>query len=452
MVIALEVTCLIYSTIYVHDFLLDFLKVQVPEMFIFFVHPMLYILGFTAGVVVVKYPIRYIKYYLKVAQIIFITTLILDYKPYKGSRYLFSLGQAYNTMISSIATDFSVRQVIKVFSALRDSIMKADIFQRFLNPKSSLIKIVTSMTSTGVKNTMSQVDEIILSYTWFTYSLYERNMARQGKKITVKNGLKNRALFFLEGITFTVRVLPHLLVNSLVFEFGFVVLANTVVFLSMTTFIYFTSFTWLKLFFMIVLFKTFVNLFYYVFIDSFRLIIYINVFYKTLEEMEPFNMDEALSGLLGKVPVLKKLVKKSGKKVEPSGQEGESIMDINAKEVARTHLAGVAAAFNLDPEVLVPPKTQEEEDFETTPPPVNQETPVESQSQPVPEPPNTTPPPPENRINTPSLESILEETKTEDDIEELETLDLDEFGSLGEDLAPDNLSVPGRSNSNDLFR
>lgn len=448
LVILLEGTALVYSTIYVNNFLINLFSSKVPSMFLYFLNPMFYIIGFTLGVVVIKYPIAYIKYYLKLSQIVFITTLILDYKPFKGSRYLYSLSQGYSTMVSSIATDLSVKQVIKVFNALRESIMKADVFQKFLNPKSTIVKIVSSMTSAGVKNTISQVDEIIMSYSWFTYSLYSKDAENNGRKISIKNSLKNRALFFLEGVAFTVRALPHLFMNSLLFELGFVILANSVVAISITTFIALSGFTWLKLFLCLALFRLMVKLFYYVFIDSFRLIIYLNIFYRTLDEMEPFNVDEILSSLLGKVPVLKKLVKKSGKKIEPAVEGDDSILNVNAKEIVRTHLVGVATAFNLDPDLLVPKKEESEEAIQENDS-VESDSVVEDENHKSNEgegvadsfdleEPITQPEIPSTSDDIPSLEEILSE-----DTLELESLeDLEEL---------EEIVIPGQTNSVNPF-
>ncbi|MFF2798191.1 hypothetical protein [Lysinibacillus xylanilyticus] len=178
----------------------------------------------------------------------------------------------------------------------------------------------------------------------------------------MKNKVKNQAMFMLEGMAFTVRVMPQLMINSLLFEVAFLILAVVSTITLVVTFIGYVGFSFVYLIWAIILFRTLIHIFYYIIIQSLRLNVYLYSFYSELNDIEPFNINETLGDLLGKVPLLGGLVKKSGQKIEPTGSEGAPILEGDLNTILKENVAQVASAFNLNTSELLGNQKQSSEE------------------------------------------------------------------------------------------
>lgn len=355
-----EGATLYFGSVYVQAWFELFISGYVDGFFLTVVSPMGYIIGLALGALVVKYVLGLIQYYFKLAHIIFLTTLILQYKPFKGSRFFYSLIEATVNFASLALNDFTTRTVVKALGALKDAILSTDLLSKFRDPKLLIVKFVKNICVTGLTNVINMTDEIIVSYTWFTNDLYLAERARQGQGApNVKDKIKNKALFMLEGMVFTVRVLPQLLINSLLFEVAFILLANIAtiaIIISLAGYIGFSFFFFVCAF---ILYRTLIRLFYYVVIESLRLTVYLHSFYSEVNELEPFNINDTLAELLGKIPLLGPLVQNSGQEIEPSSSGASNILEGDLNQMIRDNVTQVASSFNLNPsEIIVEDRTQ----------------------------------------------------------------------------------------------
>lgn len=356
-----EGATLYYSSMYVHDWFVVFMSNYVEGLFLTVVSPMGYLVGLGLGTILVKYVFGLVQYYFKLAHIVFVTTLILEYTPFKGSRFLHALIQASTHFGSLALNDFSTKGVVKVLGVVKETIMDAELLSKFKEPKSMVVKFVKSICTKGLTNVINMTDEIIVSYTWFTNDMYLQDRKEKGKGVpSVKQKVKNTATFMLEGMAFTIRVLPQLLINSLIFEVAFILLANTVTIASLFVLLKFVGFNFLFFVYAFILYRTLVKLFYYVVVESLRLSIYINSFYSELNDLEPFDINATLARLFGSVPLVGTLIKKSGQSIEPAGSEGSPIFEDNLQEMFRQNVAEVASAFNLNTDELLEEPIEED--------------------------------------------------------------------------------------------
>ena len=351
-----------FSAVYVHKLFLDYMSNLVGGLFAIVVSPMGYLIGLALGAVVVKYVLGLIQYYFKLAHIVYLTMFILQYKPYKGSRYGHAFREAGTNFTSLALNDFTTRSIVSALKALKTAILDNDLMSKFKDPELSSVKFVKSLCTTALGNVINMTDELIVSYTWFTYDLYLANCKKNKKEPTTKQMLRNRATFMLEGITFIVRVFPQLLVSSAVIEVGFIIIANVVTIGVILLVLSYVGFSFMFIILAIILYRTLIQIFYYTIVESLRLTFYLHSFYSELEELEPFDIKESLSSLLGKVPLLKSLVKQSGQKIEASGSEGGPILEGDINTILQDNIKEVAQAFNLETDDLLKDQTDENKD------------------------------------------------------------------------------------------
>ena len=354
---------------------MSFMSNYVPSLFLFFLTPMGYIIGLALGALILKYVFGFIHYYFKLANIIHLTVLIL-FGVDKSQKNLpkelreklsvgYALSQAATNFKSLALNDFTTRGIVMALKALKNAILNIDLMSRFKEPKSTVVKFVKSVTESALGNVINMTDEMIVSYTWFAYDVYLQDMKSRGKEPTLKQELKNRATFMLEGLTFIIRTFPSLLVNSLVIEVGFIIVANAIAIGLIVLTMFFVGFNFAFIFIAIILYRTIIQLIYYTIIESFRLTFYLYSFYSEMDDLEPFDITDSIANLVGKVPLLKSLVKQSGLKVEPTGMEGDHILEGDMDKILVDNVKEVANAFNLNTnEILKPeePKSEEEEE------------------------------------------------------------------------------------------
>lgn len=357
-----EGATLLYGSIYIHGWFEVFMSGHVEGLFLKVVSLMGWIIGLAVSAFIVKYVFGIAQYYFKLAHIIYLTMVILEYRPTRNSPLIHSFAQATTHFGWLVLHDFTTRGVVKALEALKNAILNIDLLSRFKETQSLMVRFVKMLCTTALGNVINMTDEIIVSYTWFTNDLYLANRERQGKGAPkLKDKVKNQALFMLEGMAFTVRVLPQLLINSVIFEVAFLLLA----FLSSIGIVVlvgsYLGFSFFYIVASLILFRTLIHIFYYVIVQSLRLNVYLYSFYSELGDLEPFNITEMIGNLLGKVPLIGPLVKKSGQRIEPTGTEGSSILEGDLNSLMRENVAQVAAAFNLNTEELVEEPSTEEE-------------------------------------------------------------------------------------------
>ena len=368
--VLIEGLILILGTKYVHDFFMFFMSGYVPSLFLTFLNPMGYIIGLAISAIIVKYPMRLIQYYFKLSHIVYLTIIINNIQQYRKTAYLSSFSQAASNFTSLALNDLTTRSIVKVLKALKTAILNNDFMSRFTEPKTSLVRLIKSLCSTALGNVINMTDEMVVSYTWLTYDMYLFNCKQKKKEPSIKQQLKVRASYMLESLVFIVRVFPKLLISSIFIEVGFLILSNIIASIIIFLVVTFSGFSLWIIFFCIVLYRTCIQVIYYTLIESLRLTFYLYSFYSELSELEPLNIRDGIADLLGKVPLLKSLVKKSGKKIEPTGSEGTPILEGDINSILVDNVKEVAKAFNLNPEDIIENKkenkheVQEEKDVE----------------------------------------------------------------------------------------
>lgn len=373
-IVAAEGAALLISSIYVHAWFMEFMSGYVEGLFLTLLNPVGIILGVGIGALISKYPLGIVKYYFKLAHIIYLTSLILEYKPKGVSRFLYSLQEATTNFALLALNDFTTRTVVKALGALKDAIVTKDLMSRFKETEGVILKFVRQTLTTGIANVIDMTDEIIVSYTWFTNDLWlESRRKKKLKAPSIKMKAKNTAMFMLEGMAFTVRVMPQLLVNSIIYEVAFVIFANASIVLLLLSGLGYFGFSWWHIFYFFIVYKLLVRLFYYVIIESLRLVVYLTAFYNELGELEPFDIKSSIGGLLGKVPLLAPLVKASKQDIQPTGSPDSPILEGDLNQLMKDNVKGVATAFNLKTDDLVEEQEQEEEEEEEFEPTIEKE-------------------------------------------------------------------------------
>lgn len=408
LVVLAEAATLYFGSLFVYGLFVDYMSTRVPSLFLTFISPMGLLIGLALSTLVVKFGWGFLQYYIKLAHIIYLTLAILEYKPYRGSRFAFALGEAFSNFNTLALNDLTTRTVIKALKALKDAIVKTDLVSKFKDTNNSFIRFFKSICTTALSNVINMTDEIIVSYTWFTNSLFMAERARKNKgELKLKEKIKTQTTFMLEGMVFTVRVLPKLMVNSLVFEVAFLFLAHAVTVGLIILFIMYYGFSWLMIFYILIAFRTLIQIFYHAVVESLRLNVYLYSFYSEVNELEPFDILETMGSIVGKVPMLGALVKKSGLKIEPSGAEGSNILDGDFNQILKDNIAEAASAFNLNTNDIL----DEEELNLSTEVETKKEQPKEDSQE------DNTP----NEVSTPEEPAVQDEEilipSTEDDIE-----------------------------------
>lgn len=357
LIVTCEALTLAFGAYMLHGVVMDIASRYVDSLFLTMLNPMGWIIGLAISAFVVKYPFGLIKYYIKIAHIIYMTMITLEYKP----SLIGSFGQAYRNFSWLFINDIATKGIVQALRALKDAILNVEILQKFKAPDSSLLKFVTSLCTNGLNHIIDMTDELIISYTWFTNDMLLASLERRGKdKPSTIKAVKNQAKFILEGMAFLVRTLPQLLISTLIIEAAFLFLSNVLLISIIASVFYFSGYSFVLLLAGIFLYRMLLDLIYYALVEPIRIAVYIYAFYSELSELEPIDIKQEIASLIGKVPVIGALAKKAGMKVEPVGNEGESLFNADFNGVIKDNVATVADAFNLNVDDLMEDVVEEQ--------------------------------------------------------------------------------------------
>lgn len=335
---------------------MNFMSGFVSGLFLTILTPMGYLIGLGISMVICYYVIGVIVYFFKLAHIIALTSYILDYNPSRMSTTLYAINEARQNFIPMVASYVTTKTIIHALTDLKDTIMEFDIMARFKEPKSTIVKFVKKLCTSGIRNVIDVADEITISYTWFTNDLYKRSdkykKSKDGKSLGAMT--KVQAKHMLEGLVFLLRTFPYLMMTSLLYETTFIVF-NVVFTVALMFFIVkWLGFSLMTCAIIFVTYRTAMQIFSYTVISSLRNAAYLHAYYGELAELEPFDLKESVAGLLSKVPGLSGLAKLTGEKVDVTRGKGSSpILEEDIGEVLKKSIRDTARSFNLNESDLI---------------------------------------------------------------------------------------------------
>lgn len=280
--------------------------------------------------------IRLIAHIISMAHTIAATIAALELE-YEGSLtgYAWKQMSLYFQELSS-SSFISIKSVEK-FSSLKNAILFKDIMPLFAEPKNFAIKCAKNYVVKDVQGVLSMVDEIIVSYVWFTTMMYfelskEANDAKNTRKFTTR--VARQARFMLEGVLFLLRVFPKLMLANL----GMMVVYFLVTLIIVLGFFYAVwAYIGFSLWILPIIFLTWrlvVDIVNNTLIYSMRVDHTITTFYDSIHGLDAVGIDD-LVALVQKIPSLTNIAKKSKlpqfkdlADVEPSVEDSGGLVDI----------------------------------------------------------------------------------------------------------------------------
>jgi len=257
--------------------------------------------------------VRFFDFLLRLAHTIAVTVVVLD-QPYKGTLTGYAWKEATRNLIGNTATSMVTIKGVKLVKTLKTALLEKTILNHLNDPGGfslghSLFKFIVY----NINMALDSMDEVLVSYTWFTQELFRRHweMENPKKKISIKTRVKNQAKYFLEGTALYIRVLPRMLVNNTLYIvaieiFIFLTLAATVILTTISL-----GFGWWNILFMFITTRLILIAVNWVIVPSLRVNVAIWQFYNQVSKLETTTPD-FIRGLVGKLPPLAWVAKQTG--------------------------------------------------------------------------------------------------------------------------------------------
>ena len=257
--------------------------------------------------------VRFVDYLLQLAHTIAVTVIVLD-QSYKGTLTGYAWKEATSNLIGNTATSIITVKGVKVVKTVKNALLEKTILNHLNDPGgfgvgNSFFKFIVY----NINMALDSMDEVLVSYTWFTQEMYRRHWEIENpkKKISVKTKVKNQAKFFLEGAALYIRVLPKMLVNNTLY----LVAIEVLIFLTLAVSVILTTisfgFGWWNILFMFVTTRLLLISVNSIIVPTLRVNIAIFQFYNQVSKLETTS-PEFIKELVGKLPPLAWVAKQTG--------------------------------------------------------------------------------------------------------------------------------------------
>jgi len=257
--------------------------------------------------------VRFVDYLLQLAHTIAVTVVVLE-QPYRGTLMGYAWKEATRNLIGNTATSVITIKGVKVVKTIKNALLQKTIFNHLndpggLGPGHSLFKFIVY----NINMALDSMDEVLVSYTWFTQEMYRRHweIDNPKKKISVKIRVKNQAKFFLEGTALYIRVLPKMLVNNTLYLVAIEILIFLALVVSVTLTTISFGFGWWNILFMFVTTRLLLLAVNQIIVPTLRVNVAIYQFYNQVSKLET-TAPEFIKELVGKLPPLAWIAKQTG--------------------------------------------------------------------------------------------------------------------------------------------
>jgi len=251
-----------------------------------------------------------LNWYINKMHIIATTVVALELE-YEGNLIRYSHKQASSNLLQTATTNILSTKGVAAVINFKRTILEKDIFTLFLEPKTSAGRLVQKIVLNNIEHTLDTIPDIMVSYVWLTSDLYEKYGKPNNKKTSIGKRAKNQAKFAMEGLGLYVRVLPKLFISSVFQQVALEFLSVLIVTALNIAHIVIFGFNWWSLILWFFTHKLIHTTITDIFYNTLRINLVIRNFYKALHGVKPLSNSD-LAGMVGKIPALGFIAKRSG--------------------------------------------------------------------------------------------------------------------------------------------